>query len=618
MRPARRGLPRRLGGGPAVVAALVLLAAALAAAPAAADLLQDLGATFQTTAADLAGAFPKVELRVASLEGEAMRVEGDGARELRPGLELSVFRRGEPFRHPVTNQVLGHAELELGTLTVGSVEPTGATGRFVSVAGRPVPAPGDGARITAGRLPVAVLPPAGVNVPFESVDQAHLLLVARFSALLEKTGRFVAVEPRRVLEAVAAAPGASPLELARRLGGAAVLSSRLVRDGGTRVLETTWVSGQTGATILSLSTRLVTAAYPPRFAWEEVPELQRRYPLEQSVRGLALGDLDGDGRNELALADEETVTIQRAAEGGPLAPVEAGVYRPGGLILAIDAAPLRGTPQAELVVVDMRADQGRTGLRGRVLEWTPGGFRVLYETTGRYLRVIRADRESWLVEQDAGETEPFEPEVRRLVWDGQRFRDGARLKLPRGVTIFGLALVHLTGSADPEIVALTTDDRLAVWTARGQRLWTSSDPVGGSAVTFPFGPQGGRSQTALEGSLARVPGRVIPLAGTSGPEVLVFENLLPTLEQGRGLLPRLAATLFNRGRVHRFRWRDGAFTRVWQSAMTAGYIADLGYGDLDGDGIPEVLVGVVPRGLDLETLNPAARGRGHVVVYELP
>jgi hypothetical protein len=52
--------------------------------------------------------------------------------------------------------------------------------------------------------------------------------------------------------------------------------------------------------------------------------------------------------------------------------------------------------------------------------------------------------------------------------------------------------------------------------------------------------------------------------------------------------------------------------------MTDGYIADFGYGDLDGDGIPEVLVGVVPRGFDVDTLSPFGRPRGRILAYELP
>jgi hypothetical protein len=301
--------------------------------------------------------------------------------------------------------------------------------------------------------------------------------------------------------------------------------------------------------------------------------------------------------------------------------VEGATLRTGGLVLSLDAAPLTGPGRAQLVVVDQR-DQasGRTGVRARVLEWNAGSFRVIYEAYGQYLRRIRVGTEDWLLEQDAGDEEPFEPEIHRLVWDGQQFRSTSKLRIPRAVSLYGLALMRLTGSPDPDVVAFADDYRLTVWTARGQRLWTSSDPLGGSAVTFEYLPTGGaRRQAGNDTLVARIAGRVIPLPNDAGgAEILVYENILPALQQSRGILPRLAATLFNRGRIHRLRWKDGAFVRVWQSGMTDGYIADFAYGDLDGDGVSEVVVGAVPRGLDVDTLSPLGRPKGRIHAYELP
>jgi hypothetical protein len=602
------------------VAALTLGVAALAGSVRA-DVLQDLGATYQRVAEQLAEAFPRVEVQVAAVSGSTVQIEGAGVERLRPGLELMLFRRGEVFRHPVTSQVLGHTELVLGTLVVTAVEPGAATARLVPVQGRPAPVPGDGARITSGRLQVAVLPTSGVQAAFDSADQTQLLLVARFSALLEKTGRFLAVDPQKILDL---RPGISPLEAGRRLGGVAVISSRLVREGPTRVLETSWVSGQTGETLMTLREPLKPTSFPPRFAWEETPELERRYPLDGPVRALALGDLDGDGRKELVIADDQTVTAYRTSEGSPPTPVEGMTVRTdGGLVLSVDVAPVAGLGHAQLIVVDQRGE-GRVGIRARVLDWQPSGsFRVLYETTGRYLRVVHAGAEEWLLEQELGEFDPFDPDIRHIVWNGERFRDASHIKVPRGVSVYGIALMRLTGNAEPEVVAFTDDFKLTVWTAKGQRLWTSSDPLGGSAVTFEFVPMGGaRRQAGQDTIVARIAGRVVPLPvgtpGSGGPEILVYENMLPALQQARGILPRLAATLFNKGRMHRLRWKEGAFVRVWQSGPTEGYIADFGFGDLDGDGLPEVVVGVVPRGFDLDTLNPLGRQRGHIVAYELP
>jgi hypothetical protein len=607
---------RKLGIG---VITLVVL---LAPGPARADVLQDLGATFQQVAGALAASFPKVDTRVVAVDGERVEVEGPGVDALRPGLELTAYRKGAVFRHPVTNQPLGRSEEEVGTLVVETIAPPRATTRVVAASGNRTPEVGDGARITAGRLPVAVLPPEGVAAAFETADQTALLLVARFSALLEKTGRFVTTEPRRVLEAAGfGGPGsasqASPPadEVARKLGVPAVLSSRLVLEGRARYLETAWISGRSGATLVTTRTALVRAALPPRFAWEQTPEVERRVALEGAVRGVALADLDGDGRAELVIADETAVTVHRWNEGSGLAAVAGPEFRPGGTILSLDAADLTGSGRAQIVVV---AERGPIGIQSLVLELADDRLRPRYDVRGRYLRVVPVGAEAWLLEQAAGETEPFAADIRRIVWHDGAFRDGPALRLPTGVGIYGLALAHLTGSAEPEVIALTSDDKLVVWTASGQRLWTSPDAFGVPAITFayqsPFPVQG---SSIRDEPIGRVQSRIVALGDRgAGPEVLVYENILPLLDQGRRFLPRLASTLVSQGRVHRLRWKDGAFVRVWQSAVTAGYIADFAHGDLDGDSLPEVIVGVVPRGA--AELSLFGRGRSHLVLYELP
>ena len=201
-----------------------------------------------------------------------------------------------------------------------------------------------------------------------------------------------------------------------------------------------------------------------------------------------------------------------------------------------------------------------------------------------------------------------------LVWQEGAFRGERRLQLPSGISVYGLALMRLTGGPDPDIVAITPEDRVSVWNAKGQRLWTSPDPYGGSAITFPYVVPG-QNRDAVE-AVGRVYGRVFPLVSSDEPEILLFENILPLGSQFRTVLPRLAPLAFNEGRMHRLRWREGGFQRVWQSQNTEGYIADFTFGDLDGDAVPEVIVGVVPRGL--AALNPLNRVRGQLILYELP
>ena len=84
----RRVTGRGGGGGRqgGVVLALAVLAALLGVArPARADILQDLGASYQKVAEQLVAAFPKAEVRVTAVTPDGVRVEGAGVENLRPG-----------------------------------------------------------------------------------------------------------------------------------------------------------------------------------------------------------------------------------------------------------------------------------------------------------------------------------------------------------------------------------------------------------------------------------------------------------------------------------------------------------------------------------------------------
>ena len=93
-------------------------------------------------------------------------------------------------------------------------------------------------------------------------------------------------------------------------------------------------------------------------------------------------------------------------------------------MLSVDVAADHGSPAGPSSSSWISGARGARASARRVLEWNPStGYRVLHDTTGHYLRVVRVGSENWLLEQDVGEDEPFEPEIRRLVWDGERFRE---------------------------------------------------------------------------------------------------------------------------------------------------------------------------------------------------
>ena len=352
------------------------------------------------------------------------------------------------FRHPVTGQPLGHTEQVLGTLVVTAVEPGAATGRLVPAVGRaaPAPVPGDGARITAGRLPVAVLPTSGVQAAFDSADQTQLLLVARFSALLEKTGRFLAVDPQRVLDLVE--PDARIERLTPRGGAPARRGGRAQLPAGPRgddprPRDRRGSPDRPARRSRPPASPLVPTSFPPRFAWEETPELERRYPLDGPVRALALGDLDGDGRAELVVADEQNLTAYRTVEGGSPVAVEGQTFRAGGPDPVGRRRPADGSgpdPAGRRRPARRGSHGGaRAGAGVERVRRIPGALR-----DGRPLPAgrPRGDRE---LAPRAGRRARTSPSSRRsAASSGTASASGtaSRLRVPRGVSVYGLALIR--------------------------------------------------------------------------------------------------------------------------------------------------------------------------------
>src|SRR6185503_6937549 len=91
------------------VIALPLLVVLLSG-PAGAGTADQVGATFGLLIQDVVGAFPPAEGLVVAAEGDRLFIDLTEKSGVRPGEEYSVFRKGEPFRHPINGRPLGRYE----------------------------------------------------------------------------------------------------------------------------------------------------------------------------------------------------------------------------------------------------------------------------------------------------------------------------------------------------------------------------------------------------------------------------------------------------------------------------------------------------------------------------
>ena len=260
----------------AALALLVLLAALPAAQAGMADRV---GATFALMSKDFVDAFAPAEGLVVSIEGTEIFIDVSEATGAKVGQEYTIYRKGEPFLHPVTGRVLGRYEQVLGYGQIVRLYPNFAAATFIPADDVPRPRAGDGARITKARIRVAVTPALDLTTTHPDLRRVPFLI----AAALEGSKRFLPTDPLAVsdmfasgsvrLDEMLARPERA-VRAARNLEVSGWVVPMLLERRGVTYLDVTFLSAITGNALFSRRRPLVApnANEEQRFPWEPRPE----------------------------------------------------------------------------------------------------------------------------------------------------------------------------------------------------------------------------------------------------------------------------------------------------------------------------------------------------------
>jgi hypothetical protein len=259
--------------------ALLVAVLVLAPVPGTAGMADRAGATFALMAGDFINAAQPLEGLVVSTDGEFLYLDLGASAGAQVGQELTVFRKGATFSHPITGRPLGRYEDVLGYAQIRRVEPQFSEALFVPIPDRAPPRTEDGARISRGRLRVAVTPVLDLTGGKADVRRVPFLL----ASVLERSRRFQVVDPLAVgdmfasgtlrVEEVLIRPERAA-RTAKNLEVTGWLVPVLLERRGVIYLDVTWISAITGTPLFSRRQPLVPsgALEEQRFPWEPRPE----------------------------------------------------------------------------------------------------------------------------------------------------------------------------------------------------------------------------------------------------------------------------------------------------------------------------------------------------------
>ena len=297
-------------------------------------------------------------------------------------------------------------------------------------------------------------------------------------------------------------------------------------------------------------------------------------------REAALGDVDGDGRNEIVLIDNHNLWIyRRVGETLDLLWKEEGVLTDEHLY--VDVADMNGNGVAEIYVTRMVS--GR--LESYVLEYDGKGYRKIAVHIPYFLRVLPSQEGMVLLGQAGDGEEGFRGDVFRLGWSERGLKRLGYLDLPEGVNIFGFTYARIDGKEG--VVSFDEKDHLVIHLREDgewRRVWKSKGFYGGTINTMKLGPEGTRNPDAMR--LEDIKGRILfmDLDGDGTGEIIVNRNISTLTRFVKGLKG------YEKGEIVDLEWDGKGLEENWKTKTLNGYVGSPLIGDFDNDGGKDLVI----------------------------
>ena len=449
-------------------------------------------------------------------EGDEFLIDLDARQQIAVGDLFSVVRVGEKLTHPVTGELLGTHDSVKGVLKVTRIK----TGYSVCL---PVGAHSGIQRGDVIRRIQQINAPSQTAVPLPLPVPASSSVPAPAPLPLPLPSSVTAPAPVPApLPAVSTLPDAAPAA-----GG--ILVNRTVEN----VAGSLWTS----------------------------------LPFTGTPVGVEVGDFDGDGLQEIAVAFFDRVEIGRLKNGTyqHLAAIKIGV---GTRSYALDAVDLNNDGRPELYV---SAATAGSSLVGVVIEPIDGMYRITRKDIPWHMRRMTLPGEGVVLlgQKFGSRGKVFGGPIFRIQSRDGKLIEGPTYEVPKKVNLYDLTPLAAVGGR--KLLAVIGDDNyLNIVTAEGEQLGSSAEAVGGSEAYIEmndFVPNGG------EGQLVYVKARV---EQNDKGEIIVPVN------SGFSALSRVK--IYTKSYLKALTWDGSALREAWRSAPEKSCLTDYRFADAGNEG----------------------------------
>ncbi len=295
----------------------------------------------------------------------------------------------------------------------------------------------------------------------------------------------------------------------------------------------------------------------------KVLSTRRSRKISAPIRGMAVGDLDGDGTEEIVLIEHGNIILYRFSmdhfqhvADQPLPPHLAPH--------AVNLADLNGNGLQEIYVTANNGDNPSS----QVYEWDGSTFHTLFENVNYYIRPgLNWQGKEVLIGQKGSTLGP----VGRSFYQLEKTAAGSlekteKIIIPKGFNVHDFILADLDQDGTQEFIGITTRNKLVVMDQAGKPLWKSEAGYGASKDflgTLSSNRAGGRMPTYMHT-------RIIAedQDGDGKPEIIVGRNRLTTVK----FMKRLR--YFEGSSISSLSWDGSEMTTLWETKKIPAYTTD--------------------------------------------
>ncbi len=319
----------------------------------------------------------------------------------------------------------------------------------------------------------------------------------------------------------------------------------------------------------------------------------RTQRLPYNMVDMAVGDFNGDGKNEVAILSDHDLRIYAWPANGQLKLLGEIVVSRSNNNFSMRAIDLNRDRTMAIVVATTEEASNRP--YSFIYSFKGNKFSTVAERIPYFVSVMRVPPTyaPTLVGQAWDSLKLFAPGVRIMTKQDGKFTMGTRIDLPTGATVFNCVWLPAGKNGKGEqLVMLTEDERIKLFQGHGNTLvHTTMERYSGSATGmdhYKGMPGLGVDKNYQLPSKYFAPMRLIAAdIGNTGEYTLLVNKPISTAAQ---FFDRYR--FFPQGEIHALYWDGVGLGLKWKTRRIRGSVAEVDLGDVNNDGILDLVVGV--------------------------